>query len=236
MPSILSYAIVVGIIVISTILVLNIINPILEEARMAQVYTESLNTMKFIDSQIRSIIFEAPGTRRTLDLNLREGSFTVVGGEDEIKITLEDVKFFSPGKTKEGNIVVKSGAWMDASEIDIDNDGTMDLVLENNAVLFAVKKLGSQSNHVFINTTNFITMIRNKRADVNITPLTAIYIDDQLNTSYGYGYTELTRIGKNIPSSGIRLWLNSSGNITYETLFTLDTISDFVTLEIRHIT
>jgi hypothetical protein len=235
MTSLISYAIMMAVIVVALIPVVSFINSVIEEGRISQIYTENLQIMKLIDSKIRDVMFEAPGSRRTLDLNIREGVLNVIGGEDKIKLMIENVKIFSPGKTKEGNIDIISGTFMSAAENDIDNNGTTDLVLENNAVIFAVQKLGSASNHVFINTTNLISLIRNKRADVNVTPVSGIYIDDVPATSYGYGYTELTEKGDALPSSGIRLWLNSSAEKIYEAIFTLDAVSDFVTLEIRHI-
>ncbi|HLC77045.1 MAG TPA: hypothetical protein VJH04_02465, partial [archaeon] len=61
--------------------------------------------------------------------------------------------------------------------------------------------------------------------------------DDKATTSYGVGYTELTKIGDNIASSGIRVILNATASsVTYEVLFSLASSQDFVEMEVLHVT
>lgn len=177
--SMISFVILIITIVLITILVVAIINPIIEQSKEMESYNEGVQIMKAINREIREVMFEAPGTRRIIDLNIREGELDISGSENKIKLTLENIDYFSPGKTQEGNIVVSSGSWMDAKENDIDGDGQTELILENDAVVFAMKKLGSESSHVTLNTTDVIDLIRNVRANVNISnPRTAIYIND----------------------------------------------------------
>jgi len=229
-----SFAILVIVVVASTILVLAILNPIIEEGKEIQSYNEAVSIMKVINKAVREVMFESPGTRRVINLDIRQGELDVSGSENKIKMILDNMNYFSPGGLQEGNIVVRSGAWMDAKEEDTDNDNNTELVLENDAVIFATKKLGSSSSPVAVNTTNFIKLIRNVRADVNITnPVTGIYINDDMLTSYGTGYTELTRKGLNLPSSGIRLWLNSTSGRIYEAIFSLGAESDFIEMNVR---
>jgi hypothetical protein len=235
MASLLSYAIIVGVIIVALIPIVSFINENLQEGKTSQIYMENMQAMRLIDSQIREIMLEAPGSKRVLDIYLREGTLNIIGGEDMVKIIIENVNLFSPGKTKEGNIEILSGTFMKAYESDIDGNGTTDLVLENNVVMFAMPKKGTSSSLIFINTTDLISLMRIKTLGINATPSTALYINDNASSYFGYGYTEITRKGENLPSSGIRLWLNSTSGMIYEAVFTLDALSDYVSLEVQHI-
>lgn len=235
----LSSVIIVIIVVISSILVLNTINPIISEGEQLQDFNEAKQALHSLDAAINQVLFEAPGSKRSVDIRIPEGKFQVVGGEDKIKIRIENINLFPPGlRQEEGNIVITSGALMRAYESDIDSDGTTDLVLENGRVLFAIKKLGNYTNNVLVNTTSFISLMRNKNLNVDIPyPGSGIFIDDKDKTSYGIGYTELTKMGDNIASSAIRVVLNATAaNVTYEALFSLASAQDFVELEVTQIT
>lgn len=227
----ISGVIIVVIVIMSSILVLNTINPFVEESKEFQRFNEAKQVLHAIDSVIQQMIYEAPGTRRTIDVDVRNSKLQVVGSEDKIKIRVEDVELLSSGvRTEEGNIAITSGALMRAYESDIDGDGSTDLVMENGAVVFAMKKLGSPASHVVVNTTSIVTLMRNKNFTINVSyPRTGIYINDREGTSYGAGYTELTRQGDNLASSGIHLFVNStSTNVTYDMVFLLAASQDFI--------
>ena len=234
----ISSVILVIIIVMSSILVLNTINPFVREGNNLQSFNEAKQTLTSLDAQIQQLFFEAPGARRSIDLQIPKGKLIVSSGQDEIKIRIEDVNLFNPGySTQEGNIRITSGGMMDAYESDIDNDGITDLVLENSGVIFAVKKLGNATNNVVVNTTNMITLSRNKALNVNISyPHSGIFINDKDSTSYGVGYTELTRAGSSLTSSAIHIYLNSTAaNVSYDVTFSLGASQDFVEMKATHI-
>ena len=236
MSSLLSATIAVSIVIASSLIVLNAISPTLEEGKMLQSFNNAKQVMGTIDTTMNELIFEATGSKRSIDLTIDQGELIVSGKEDSIKLRLKDMELIEPGtRVEEGRIVISSGPAINAYEADVDNDGNTDLVLENDAVLFAVKKYGSPSSPEFINTSGMISLMRNKDLGVDIVPKSGIFIDEKTNSSYGYGYTELTQEGRDLPSSGIRLLMNSEANITYEALFTLGAGNDFVELEIKHI-
>src|SRR3989338_2485599 len=135
----ISGVIVVVIIVASSALVLNAVNPVIDETRDFQKFNEAKKLMQEIDSAVSDVLFEAPGARRSIDVKA-PGKLSVVGGEDRIKMTIDGVDIFASGlRTQEGNVEISSGASMKAHEKDIDGDGNTDLVLENGHSLFAVK-------------------------------------------------------------------------------------------------
>ncbi|MBI4174559.1 MAG: hypothetical protein HY517_02850, partial [Candidatus Aenigmarchaeota archaeon] len=136
----ISGVIVVVIIVTSGILVLNTINPVIEETKDFQKFNEAKKVMGEIDLAVSEVLFEAPGARRSIDIKV-PGKLSVSGGEDKIKMRIDGVNIFSSGvRGQEGNLEISSGPSMKAHEKDIDGDGNTDLVIENGLALFAVKK------------------------------------------------------------------------------------------------
>jgi hypothetical protein len=233
--AVIAVAIVVG----STLLVINMVMPTIEEGKDFQSFSEAKKTMELLDATITQVFFEAPGARRSIDIDVKKGKLIVSGPADRIKIRLEDVNLFTPGlRRQEGNILVTSGAQVDAYEGDVDKDGSTDLVLENDGIIFAVRKLGSPSGHVIVNTTNMIVLIHNKRTNTDMFyPKSAIYINDTLETSYGIGYTELADRSSNIASASIHIYVNATlANTTYDGVFTLGPAQDFLEFHVSHVT
>jgi hypothetical protein len=238
MASAVSAVVAVAIILGSTLLVVNIIMPTIEEGRDFQSYSESKKTLELIDATITQVFFEAPGSRRSIDLNVREGKFIVSGADDRIRIGLEDMELFTPGiRRQEGAVTVTSGAQVDSYENDVDGDGNTEIVIENDDVLLAIKKLGSPTNHVIVNTSSLIVLIQNKRTRTDIFyPKSTIYINDSIQSSFGIGYTELSDRSPNIASASIHFYVNATlANITYDGVFTGGPSQDFMEFHVTHV-
>lgn len=225
------------IVIISTIAVVNVLNPFVEQGKSYQNFNEARQAIRGISSTVSQIAVEATGAQRSISMNLHDGRLIVSDADDTIKIRLNDVEDIigSGFETIEGNVEIRGGTFMRAYEADIDNDGTTDLIMENSAVLFAVKKLGSSAQYVSINTANFITQMRNKRLNINITPSTGIFVNADFNTSYGTGYTQISPVGNNIESSAIKVAVNSTAGISYEAQFVLSAAQDFVDMRIKRV-
>ena len=235
-----SIVIVIAIVLVSTTMVVNVINPLLEKGKDYQAFNEAKQTMTMVDLVIDELIFEAPGAMRTIELSSTGGDFIVSGKEDNIKFRLDTgTALMDPGtRTKEGDMLIVSGPLLRVYEQDIDGDGATDFILENDDVLFAMKKLVNETNPgspVFVNTTNIISLMKVKDLNINITPVTKIVADGRENSSYGYGYTELIGEGIYPTTAGIRLVMNSTAGINYEALFTLGPGQDFIELKIARV-
>jgi hypothetical protein len=235
MKGLISQILILAITVASTIIIINTAGPILEQGKISQSVNDAKQILKTMDVVLNQLVFEANGAKRAININIPEGRLVFSGRSDKVKIALDKTGILKPGvSVQEENIVFQGGGTLDAYESDIMNDGQQDLVLENSAVLFAVKKLGNQSEPAFVNTSNVITMIRNKRQDVNMTPNSGIFVNEKPKSSYGYGYTELAE-QNNIQTGSILMHINSTANITYDAVFTLSSSSDFIDLEIRNV-
>ncbi len=225
----------VAIIITSTMIVVNTINPLIEEGKSTQSFNDARNILTSLDATIGGMMVEAPGSKRSINVDLRGGKMTVSGKDDKIKIRIEDIRLLEAGITvEESNILISGGGTVKSYEKDIDSDGDTDLVLENLAVIFAVQKTGTPGSHAAINTTTFITQIKNVRTGINITPSSGITINNLENSAYGNGFTELTQT-TDADSKGIRAFVNSTSGLRYEALFTLQAAKDFVELQVKRI-
>lgn len=226
MDTIVSAALTALIVIMASIILFNAINAFTEDSRALQSYNSAKNTMTNLRSVIDELLFEATGSRRSINLDVN-GRFIVAGDEDKIKYKVYDFALEKGLVKEEEGMKIIYGPVMSAYEKDIDNDGTADLVLENEFVLFAVKKINGA-----LDTANMITMMRNKEMDIDIVPASAIMIDDLAGTSYGSGYTELTRSGYDIEASSIKIVMNSDAGISYNAIFSLGAGNDFIEMEV----
>lgn len=234
--SLISSVIAVAVVVTSSVIVVNMISPVLEEAEMIQSYNEAKQVMDTINAVIKELMYEATGSMRTVELSAPEGNLLISGNEDMIKFRMKHVGTVEPGtRIKEGDIFITSGPNVNAYEGDVNSDGEDELVLENDAIIFAVRKYGSSSSPVFVNTSYLIPYIKEKRTGIVVTPISGLYINGLTNSSYGTGYTEISKPGQTLITNSIKLWLNSYANITYEAVFTLGAGNDFIELEIKNI-
>lgn len=230
--SLISEVIVVAIVVTSSIIIINIATPILDEGKEYQRLAVAKDILTTIDVVVYELAGEANGAKRVLNFGSLSDTLIFSGKEDKISIILPlNVEIITAGiRVQEGNLILFSGNTMNTGD-----NGT-DLMLENDAVLFSVKKLGNSTNHVWTNTTGLITMIRNKQLDINVSPLSQIMMDEKLNSSFGVGFSELTQTGGGLSSAGIRFVMNqTNASVKYEVLFTLSGSHDFVEMDVKNI-
>lgn len=218
--------------IVAAIVFLTAVGPIVQEGKKLQTVNDARQILKNVDSVINQLAVEAAGAKRTVNIDLPDGIFILSGKDDSIKIRIENTNLLKTGTSvTQENIVYRGGGGVDAYESS--SNGQTNLILENDAVLFAVKKIGTSSSPAFINTTSFIANITNKIQKTSITPRTGIFIDDDELSSYGTGYTELPSI-QNSQSGAIILHMNSTANITYDAVFTLSSASDYIDLQVKN--
>jgi hypothetical protein len=239
MSPLISSVILVAVVLTSTFIVISQLMPSMKSMRDSGAIDSGKQALNSFDKTIQELLYEAPGSKRTLVFKTDGGNFRVSGNEDLLRFSVSmDYKNAEPGSiTKEGRMIITYGPPIKAYESDIDSDGQADLVIENDALLFAVRKLNNRTNQGFINLTNstkpFITAMKNKRLGINITPVLGIYINDIDSTSYGQGYTELVEGGNYLEEGAIRLYLNSSAGLVYEAFFRLLPGADFIQAEVK---
>lgn len=221
-------AFIIAITVVSSVLVVTSVRPIIEEGQRAQSFTSAKQVLQAIDTVVNQLSFEAPGSKRSVDIKLPEGRFVFSGTEDRIKIVIDPpTEISSSTRIEEEGLVVQGGG-----TLNVEDNGT-DYILENPAVLFAIRKIGSESSYAAINTTNIISLIRNKRTGTDVVPKTGIFINETAASSYGNGFTQLSP-SVNVQTGAIRVFVNSSV-ATYDAVFFLSAGADFLELEVRNV-
>ncbi|MFC2143240.1 hypothetical protein ACFLQN_02470 [Candidatus Aenigmatarchaeota archaeon] len=233
MKGLLTIVIVVAIIIVSSIIVVNSIAFVFDEAKEIQGFNEIKETMTGLDGVLRPLLFEAAGSEKSFNMNLREGTFFVDGSRDMIYIEL-DTDTVQPGSDiKEGNLIIQRGPFVYTTMADIGGDGVYDYILENNAVQFAIRAVGTEENHVMINMSNIITVLRNKKTEFGIVPSLSVFLDN-INVSSGYGYTRITGLGGPYNNASVLVWLNTT-NFIYKIFFELEGSHDFIEMDIKEI-
>ena len=193
-----STIIVIMLIVAAVTIVLLFGMPTIERAKESAILNEALQNMRMIASTIKEVASEGTNSMRTLQVKVSGGEYKVNEKSNSIDFTYNMksnvVQFGS--FIKEDDIILSSGANAKASEYDLDNDGSNELVLENEILRIGILKNGTQANPAFINTSKLIKILNFKETNVNVTPFdSSIVIDDYSESSYGNGYSGLVRQG-----------------------------------------
>ncbi len=239
--TILSTVVVVSIIVASSIATVGVVKPMIEKGKETAALQKAKNILLEMDQIIKNLIYQSVGSRKILSVSIPKGEIIVSGAEDKIEFNMyPKIKIMESGVSKrEGSLLISYGPQVKSYETDIDNDGNTDLVIENSAVLFAVKKFYSSSSPGFINMSSdsVISLIKDKLTNTTITPTFKVSFNDDVNTTFGYGYTELLTSGSSSEGT-IKLHLHcpsSMRNLTYDVFFTLKGGQDFVRLHVKKI-
>jgi len=230
----LSTIIIILLIVTAITLVLTIGTPAINRARESAIINEAIQNMRVLDNSIREVASEGLNSKRTMQLKVTDGVYSVKEKTDSINFeykikygTIELGTFI-----KENNLIITSGASAKASEYDLDNDGFKDLVLENEILRVAILKVGSKDNYDLIDTNELIKIINFKETNVNVTPSdSSIVLDDFEESSYGNGYSELVKQGDNLAKAEALVHMNTTF-VNYDILYTLQSGADFLIVKI----
>ena len=65
MKGFVSEVVIIAITIASTIIVINAVNPIIEEGRTAQAISNAKQILKTVDTVVNQLVFEAPGAKRS---------------------------------------------------------------------------------------------------------------------------------------------------------------------------
>ena len=239
MSPLLSSVLLVSVILVSTLLVMSQLLPSMKSMVVAGAISEGKQALSAFDRSVQELAYEAPGAKRVVTFRTSEGKFRVLAKDDSVRFSIySEVQDIDPGSIrKEGNIMITYGPGVNAYESDINGDGETDLVISNDALTFAVRKMGNSTGMAFMNLSNasshFITAFRNNLLGINMSPVVGIYINGIAASNYGNGYTELVESGTGMEEAAIRLYMNSSSGYVYEAFFRLLPGTDFIESDIK---
>lgn len=228
------FVILLTIIAMAIVLIIGV--PAIEKGKETAVLNEAMQNMKVIANTIKEVASEGVGSLRNLQIKVTAGEYRVNEKANSIDFTYSIKSgVVQPGSfIKEGDIILSAGANAKASEYDLDNDGNLDLVLENEILRIGILKNGTVSNQVSMNTSNLIRIINFKETGANVTPSdSSIILDDYVESSYGTGYSELVRADENMAKAEAVVHMNTS-YVVYDILYTLQSGADFVIVKIQN--
>jgi len=217
-------------------LALTIVLPAINRAQESSVINEGMENMKIMDNVIREVASEGTGTFRTVQLKVSGGEYKINGKSNNIEFTYPTTSgiFTADSYMKEGNLILSAGANAKASEYDLNNDGTTELVLENEILRVGIVRNGTSTSYATMNTSGIIKLINIKDNSMNVTPVdSSIVLDDIPSTSYGNGYSELVRSGDNLPKAEVLVHVNTTYAV-YDVIYTLQSGTDFLIIKIQN--
>ncbi len=225
----------IAVVVAATIIIVGVTEPVIEKSQATQRYIDAKQLMHTLNDLIKELSLEADGSKRVIT-EVVEGDIIVEGSANRLRMKIpSDVKFLDSTSIKDGDLTIVSGPYIRAYESDIDKDGSTDLVMENDALLFAVKKIGNSSNFTQIDTSSIVSLMKNKRSGVSAVPVTRITINERRSTSSGNGFTELLDKGDFLNTGSIKVTVNSTDAL-YESIFTLEADRDFIEFKVVKVT
>ena len=234
--TLISTAFIVLMTIMAMALTLTIGMPAINKAKEASVINEALQNMKVIDNTIREVASEGSGSLRSPQIKVSGGEYRVNQKANSLDFTYT-IKYglFEPGTfVKDGNLLLMSGVNAKASTYDLDNDGSNELVLENEILRVGLLSNGTSSSQVSINTSGIIKLLNIKESGANVTLTdSSVTLDDFADSSSGTGYTELVIPGDHLSKAEAVVHM-STATMTYDIVYTLQSGADFLIIKIQN--
>jgi len=234
--TLITTAFIVLLTIMAMALTLTIGMPAINKAKEASVINEALQNMKVIDNTIREVASEGSGSLRSPQIKVSGGEYRVNQKANSLDFTYT-IKYglFQPGTfVKDGNLLLMSGVNAKASTYDLDNDGSSELVLENEILRVGLLSNGTSSSQVQINTSGIIKLLNIKESGANVTLTdSSVILDDFADSSSGTGYTELVIPGDHLSKAEAVVHM-STATMTYDIVYTLQSGADFLIIKIQN--
>jgi len=236
--AIISTIIIVLITFTTITLVTMVVTPTLDRAKESALINEAMQNMKVLDNTVRQVASEGSGSLRSVQIIVTDGTYRVQNKTNTIEFSynmrsgiVEPGTFF-----QDGNLFLSSGVTAKASEYDLDNDGSNELVLENEIMRVGIKKVANRTSPETdsINTANIVEMLNLKDSGANVTfSDSSIFLDDFADSNNGKGFSELVRAEDHLTKAEALVHVNST-YISYDVIYTLASGADFLTVKIQN--
>lgn len=210
--------------------------PVIKKIQVAAVMQEMRDTLAKMDDIIREVASQGSGSKRILSMKLDLGQMIINGTDNIIYWEYKtDSPVISP-RTKQtfGDVVIGANLDTKASEENytFTSPETEAYLLENEHLKVYIRNIGSPSNHQSYNTSQLLLGVYQKDLDkwLNNTGFLDIYVDDNVASKTGQGYTTLVESGNYLPYATVVAFMNSS-YAEYYINFTLESGTDFLEIQ-----
>jgi hypothetical protein len=216
----------VGILMVSTLLLLQQAKPIFQQIQDAATLEQAKDALISINKKISDVAAEGEGSKRLVHLDVSDGEFRVDEDADWMMFKMSTkAKLAEPRQAiKEGDVYISINSEVKAYEDDY-------YVLENSHLIVKFRKY----DDVTFDNGKVIYEIRFKSTNTTM-PIKGlpILIEDSEEYIIGKGYTKLEEVGINLPHGRVIAHLETS-NLAYDIYYTLESGADFLMIEVKNI-
>ena len=232
MDSIISVIVLLVIAVASIGIALSIGRPLIDSTVKTSDIKNAEDDLHVINDYVRSAAREGKDSVRIFKFTSPK-DFKSIPGEDAVQFSTQSPVQFVDYLTRtiSGDLIYISGNDANCQQKDGDDDGTVDLVAENNIIKAVFRKVASGT----LKTNSLITRITDKTNNVTaFIGNSSIVINEDPSTSTGTGYTEISNSGQNLPLCQIHVFVNTT-TLDYDIYYKLYAGADFISMEVRNI-
>ena len=230
MKGIMVMIIILAVVVMSSLIVLLNISSLTQESDDYMTFNEAKQSMADLDAVDKQLLFESPGSARDVSFRLRRGEFMVDDIGNRFVLQIDTSAVDPETLLEEGSLTIERGPFVSAYEADVDGDAVPEYILENDAVLFALKAVANATSPGAIDLGGAIAQVKIKRTGTVMKPQARVFINGVNNTA-GTGYTSLEERGTRLASASIVAHVET-GSVRYDALFTLRASNDYIVLTI----
>jgi hypothetical protein len=234
--TLLSGVILLALTISAAIIVYMSLVPVIKKMQTAAVIQKMTDTFSELDTVIKEVASQGKGSKRVVSLGINLGKVVVNGSDDVIYWEYEtDAPVISP-RTRQrfGDLVIGADLKTKAYEANytFTSPDIPSYVMENEHLKVYVRKIGSPSNQESYTTNQLVVGIYQKDLGkwLNNTGFLDIYVDNNVNSKSGTGYTVLEESGSYLPYATVTAFMNSS-YAEYYINFTLESGTDFVQIK-----
>lgn len=212
---------------VSMSIVLTTAGPSLDRTKAAVAIREAESSMKFLDNAVKEVADGGNGTKRMITV-ASFGTFEVIPEEAAIEFSSPSGGIFEYlSRRFSGNMEYIGG-----NDVTCSSEGN--LSMQNTYIKAVFTKIQQTSPPASLNTSENIMSLQDKISGKTIDIVdSAIEISDNASTSYGNGYSEISRTGSGFPVCVVHFFVNSTKD--YDVYYTLYAGADFVVADIRNI-
>lgn len=233
----LSMALLTTIIIVAISFVFIILIPLANTMAALSEIKDAENILNSIDKNIKEVVRSGPGSTRIFRFS-NSPKIQTIKEEDIIQYNkyIDSNVFEYLTRKFVDKIAFIAGSDTNCYEGDANNDGVTDIIVENNYIKVAFKKVAKTNPLSNIDTKDNIILINEKTYDSIIYPTnTSIVLDENMQTSYGTGYSELISLDRNSPMCNVHFYINSISGIKYDIFYKLYAGADFIVVDIRNV-
>jgi hypothetical protein len=229
MESLVSLALLFMIVVVTVGLVIGMSNPILQNTQKSVNIKNAERNLMLLDEYIRTVAREGKDSARIFRFDSPK-LFEASAGEDSAQFYEDKTNFIEYlTRSATGNLVYIAGNDVDCLEKDGNGDGFADLVMENGRLKAVFRRVNGS-----IDTSNLLLEVTQKsnQQKIYVANFSAV-IDDDLSTSAGVGYSEISHEGTGQPECQAHAFVNST--VSYDIYYKLYAGADFIAVDVRNI-